>query len=131
MGSEKGGARMKPVDCGLYEFGLRRVRVIAVSGEEGGHFSVMPEDGISKIQVSLGYGQWARVVEVLLHEAMEMALYDVRARYNPNPDWSNSNDVYLFVVNHANFAEACSRAGYLLSQVLPKLSALYKKRKNR
>lgn len=58
-------------------------------------------------------------------------MYDVRARYSPNPDWSASNDAYLFVVGHPNFAEACSRAGYLLSQVLPKLSRLYRRRKRK
>ena len=114
---------------GVYHCGGRNVKLFWRRGE-GGEFVVAPsKGGIPEITVGIDGDFWADVVAWLMHEAAEMAAYDLSCRWTPSPDFSYESSGYLFVMNHNQFSDVLARAAMLISKALPDLATIYKKQR--
>jgi hypothetical protein len=112
---------------GHYELGHQSVQLVLRDGD-GGEFYVIPAVGKTpQIVVGGGYDEWVRVVEVLHHEAMELALTMCGCRYNPAPDNGGDHTGYMFFMSHAQFADASARTAQFITAALPDLSRAWGK----
>lgn len=111
---------------GRYELGTWTVTLYLNPNEGGGSFDAV-SDGI-EIVVG-GKRPWAGVVGVLVHEAMELCLSDMRARFKPDIDYADSADGYLFAMNHEQFSEACARVGIFVASCINDLCDAYRRSK--
>lgn len=92
----------------------------------GGEGYLTPEPNRPmRIKVGLN-GSWPEIVEVLIHEAMELCMFRMGMSYKKS-NWvtRNSSD-YLFMFDHQDFTQLCGVLGRFLSKALPELSAMYK-----
>lgn len=111
---------------GNYELGHQSVQLVLRDGN-GGEFYTVPEVG-STPRIKVGAdGKWFRVVEILHHEAMELAMTMVGVRFCPAPDNGMDNGGYLFVMNHTQFAEASARTAQFMAACLPDLARAYRR----
>ncbi len=114
---------MKQKIIGIY-IGREQCQLVLREGT-GGEFWVTPEKGsLPRIKVGAGEvgGTWKSVVDVLLHEALELQLYRLGCRFEPSDDMGRDHATYLFVLNHCQFSDAVARTGLLLAQCLPDLA---------
>jgi hypothetical protein len=118
---------MKQRIVGHYELGHQSVQLVLREGD-GGEFYTVPERGkVPRIKVGADYTNWFRVVEVLHHEAMELALVMVGCRFQPAPDNGCDHTGYVFHMTHAQFSEASARTGQFMAAALPDLSRAWTK----
>lgn len=118
---------MKASRVGSYGLGPQSVDLY-LREDDGGEFYVIPEAGKTpRIVVGADYDSWYRVVEVAHHEAMELAMTMIGARYQPAPDNGNDHGSYVFVMTHAQFSEASARTAQFLAASLPDLSRAWAK----
>lgn len=118
---------MKQTIVGSYYLGPESVQLVLREGT-GGEFWSAPEKGAcARIKVGADCSQWSRVVEVLLHEAMELAMMRIGARFEPAPDYAAGHDSYLFMMDHPKFTEAAARAGGMMADSLPDLAKAWNK----
>lgn len=124
---------MKQVIVGSYQLGPQSVQLVLREGI-GGEFYTVPKVG-STPRIKVGYGDpgdgWYRVVEVLHHEAMELAMTLAGVRFAPAPDFGNENGSYLFVMTHTQFSEVGARTGQFLAASLPDLGRAWGKWRKR
>jgi hypothetical protein len=113
---------------GTYRNGGRNVRLFWRRGE-GGSFIVAPTKRLPEITVGIDGQFWEDVVGWLIHEAAEMAAYDLSCRWTPSPDFSYESSGYLFVMNHNQFSDVLARAAMFISKALPDLAKIYKKQR--
>ncbi len=117
---------MKQKIIGEYPLGSEYVQIVLREGN-GGEFYAMPEHGhIARIKIGADYDTWEEVVSVLIHEVREMIYYRLRCRYEPNNDYSEDHGSYLFVLNHAQFSDACRREAQFLVACLPDISKVWR-----
>lgn len=122
---------MKQEIVGVYPCGPEYVQLVLREGD-GGEFWTMPEKGhICRIKVGADYDQWWRIVDVLMHEAMELAMMRICCRYEPAPDHSRDCGSYSFVMTHAQFSNANARAAMFVAAALPDLAKAWKKWRRR
>jgi hypothetical protein len=112
---------------GHYELGHQSVQLILRDGD-GGEFYTVPGSGKTPlIAVGGDYDNWFRVVEVLHHEAMELALTMCGCRYNPAPDNGGDHTGYMFFMSHAQFSDASARTGQFMAASLPDMARAWGK----
>lgn len=122
---------MKERLIGVYKNGSENVE-LAVHESNGGHFYSVPEDGgLSRITIGMDYQRWHDVVSTLLHEAIEMQLMRVGARFNPNPDYSRDSANWMFVMNHSQHSEVCARVAIFVTKCLPALATCWRKHRRK
>jgi len=120
---------MKQKVIGSYLIGGEYAELVLREGT-GGEFYLTPEEGhIPRIKVGADYSDWQDVLGVLIHEAVEMALARVKCRYTPEDDFGDDHLGFLFVVEHKDFSDACSRAGMFIAAAQDDLRREWKKRK--
>ncbi len=107
---------------GTFPLGPRNVEVFVDRAHGNGSFAG-PESGM---EIGLAHQDFATVMGVLVHEAMEFAMMDIRCRWTPAPDISHGHDGYLFVMTHPQFGEASARVGEFLAAMVPTLYAAWK-----
>ena len=117
----------KPQVVGDYEIGYECVRLVLRDGD-GAEFYLLPDDvTIPKIVVGAN-GVWKGVVARLLHESFELVASRTRSRYYPSEDVAQNHAEYLFVMDHQQFADCCTRVAEFMSAALPDLSKAWAKR---
>lgn len=117
---------MKQKRVGIYFLGRTEVEVFVREGT-GGEFFFSPEKGhLPRMKIGMGYKDWGDVVEVVVHEAMEFCLDEMRDRYDCSNDITQDHAAYLFVFRHNDLSEACSRVGQLIAGMLPDLTTVYR-----
>jgi hypothetical protein len=99
------------------------VELFAIAGDSGGSFSCAGPAAV--ITVGIGYESWWRVVNVLLHEAAEMAAMEMGTRFSMEPDYSGGSDTWRFFMDHNQFSEVIARAANFAAACLPDLARVY------
>lgn len=102
---------------GVYEMGYNRVEIEYDAKENGGSFTLLPKGDrrVSVISVGLKHNRWQNVLDVLLHEAMELALYRANARFDPSQNVTGDHSKYLFCCNHPTFSDCCAVVAELIT----------------
>jgi hypothetical protein len=111
---------------GIYDLGLHAVKLILDFSKEGGHFTTDSKEHICEITVGANQ-RWEYVMQVLMHEAFELSLLEVRGRFRYTPDNAGSSDSYVFHFDHNQFSEAAARVGTFVSECLPAMGKVYNK----
>lgn len=107
---------------GCWYLGLQSVELIVDQKMSDGWFKVWPEIGKpAQICVGLKQTHWSRVLEILIHEALEFAFIMVNGRMSPDPDMAQSNGGYVFVLTHSSFEDAITRSAQFLQDAIPVL----------
>lgn len=120
---------MKRTRVGAFSCGTRTIELFAIPGTRGGDFHLNPEGKPTEMNICIGYHRWYEVLQVLVHETMELCLIDVACRFRPAPDSAWSSDTYVFHANHAQFSEACARAGEFIAAAQYELAKVHRKAK--
>lgn len=115
------------VKLGRWALGIREVDLYWRKGTGGSFNRAASETGIGEIAVGIDEPRWEDEVSALLHETAEFAMYDMRRRFNPDPDYSRDHGNYLFVLTHEQFSEAMARVAWFAASALPRLAAVYNK----
>lgn len=116
------------VKVGQYMLGYRNVDLYANPDSCCGSFTLSPNIGPSAMEVGTDLDHFWEVLNILLHEAMEMALCEVSARYRPNPCFADSaSDTYRFMFDHNQFTEASYRAAYFIAKSQYSLAKIHRK----
>lgn len=111
---------------GCWYLGLQSVELIVDQEMSDGWIKIWPEVGKpAQICVGLKQNHWSRVLEVLIHEAMEFSFIMVGGRMSPDPDMAQSNGGYLFVLNHTSFEDAVARSAQFLHDAIPVLKKAF------
>ena len=96
--------------------------------EIGGEFIFIPEKGhIARIKIGADQEKWHQIVNVLLHEAQELAYQRIGGRWTPAYDMANDHAAYLFSLSHTQFTEATARVAEFVAGCLPDLEKAWKK----
>ncbi len=107
---------MKQKFVGTYELGHENIDIYLREGT-GGEFYTTPEEGrLPRIKIGYDYKQFYGVLNVLIHEALELSLDRLRCRCEPSADLSLDHAQYIFIVNHVLFSEACMQLAMLIRQ---------------
>lgn len=119
---------MKQIFIGTFPIGHENVDLYAMPDEDGGCFYTQPNDkDPARIKVGLAKDSWPMVVEVLLHEAMEMATARYGGRFYPCGNMANGSDRYHFAFDHNQFSEICAAVALFITPALPKLAQQWTK----
>lgn len=122
---------------GKYDFGNNVVGVLAEPGTGSASFccsfanenpsAAHPKvEGLNYIIVGLQHRRWRGVMDVLLHEALELALTELGLRFEPCPNFNKSHAGYSFFMTHEQFSEATARAAGFVSQCQNDLCKIWK-----
>lgn len=105
---------MKQITVGTYEIGYGYAELVLIEGT-GGEFYLMPGDiKHPRIKIGAECDRWWKIVEVVLHEAVELAAANIRVRYYPQDDVGRDQHAYVFVLTHSQFSECIAHgADYL------------------
>ena len=113
---------------GLYQLGLRPVRLYVDAESGNGSVEIIPTDkGPTKVIVGLDHHSFSRAVSVLLHESYEIMLIDQGTRYEPHPAASYEASNFIFVATHNQLDEAHSRVSQFLVAVYTDFKRAYDK----
>lgn len=123
---------------GKWQIGHEYVELLGRQGEYGGSFTAGHSEKLHKAQtpglpfivVGLEEARWRDVCDVLLHETLELALYQQGCRFEPSGSIGKSHASYLFSCTHEQFGEAVSRSAYYITPALPELCDIWKAYKN-
>lgn len=113
---------------GTYDLGGSNIDVFLKYGETGGDYISKPTaTGLPRILVGMLYpqNQWAKIVTILYHEAMEYVLMNFGARYEPDCEFWPAHATYMFVFNHNVFTEATARVGEFMIHVIPDIATKF------
>lgn len=115
------------IRVGIFALGHQNVELFALTKEAGGYFYCRPDDtSLARIKVGIDTKYWDQVLSVLVHEAFEMEMSRIRARYQVS-GVSGDSASYTFLFNHTEFCDLCESVGMFLSGALPALSKVYNK----
>lgn len=118
----------KQIFVGTFSLGHENVDLYALPEESGGYFYTRPdENSKARIKVGLDHRHWDMAVDVLLHEAFEMATARAGRRYQKCGNITKGSDRYHFIFDHNDFTEICGAVAVFLSAALPKLAVHWTK----
>jgi hypothetical protein len=118
---------MKQKIIGFFPLGPDEVQLVLREGN-GGEFYIAPEPGhVPRIKVGADQPTWDRIVMVLLHEALELALFKAHVRFDQSHDYAQDSAAYIFVMDHTQYAEAVARCATFITPALPALSKEWNK----
>lgn len=112
---------------GEWMIGHRNVELLVDRELLGGSFILAPEKGVAQITVGTRYDEWHEVLEVLMHECLELSFCDIGVRFKANPTLVNGHDGYVFIADHNQFTDAVIRATYFVSQCQHDLCKIHRK----
>lgn len=123
---------MKQQVIGTFPLGYENVQLVAILDQTGGRFYFCPDDtSTGRIKVGIDYNRWETVVSVLIHEATEYAMTKGRLRFSETQDLGNDHAGYVFIMNHVQFSDVCACVAGFITPALPKLAALYNKKRKK
>ncbi len=111
---------------GSYELWHESVEVYVFYENNVGEGYLVPEPN-RPMRIKIGLNAvWPYVVEVLIHEAMELCMHRMGMAYK-RANWvTPSSGDYQFMFDHAEYTQLCGVVGRFLVSVLPELEKLYK-----
>jgi len=118
--------KRREVFVGTYNAGMGDWKVVLRQGDSA-EFHCAPELGSCPVITMGADVTWVKLLEYTVHEAFELAMLQMQCRFIPSFSPSNTNDAYLFIMSHQQFAECCAIVAQFLSQVVPDLANAYKK----
>ena len=102
---------MKRVKVGTYEAGWMRYELWLRPGT-GGHGNLCPDGSkLAFIEIGADYQFWGQIIGTLLHEIFEATLMTMRCRYFQTNEMAFDTSKTFFHFDHAQYTEACDRAG--------------------
>lgn len=124
---------MSTKSLGIYEIGWNKVEINYSCIESGGSFTVLPKGKkrVPLICVGLNHNRWKDVLDVLLHEAMEFALFRSNARFDPSQNITGDHSRYLFCFNHPVFSDCCASVAELIGACQQDLFKVWKVEKKK
>lgn len=120
---------------GTYDLGNEVVGLLAEIGATGGHWcygDAGSKTAHSKVHnmpymvIGIDHTRWAQVMEVLLHEMMELSFDRLDGRFKNAAWWCRSHANYTFMFNHEVFAEACARSSLFIATCQLDLCRIFK-----
>lgn len=110
---------------GKYELGLRDFKLYASTHHCSGSAN------LRNCEIFVGCSaEWKDTVNVLMHEALEVALIDNNCRYVPNMNYGQSDDQFMFIMSHPQFSQSVAQAAEFVTQVLPDLMEFFNAKSN-
>ena len=87
-------------------------------------------DGYPTITIGLKEKLWAKVVEIAMHEVMEMCWLLGGHQWQPHRGLRNfSSGRFLFIADHNQFTEVVHNAADVMTYLMPELNKAWKKSK--
>ena len=118
---------MKEVFVGTYYLGCITQVNLYLRPDTGGNFHCTPDKGeLAYIKIGADDGGWHRMVEVLVHESMELSYVLQGCRYGADNSIANDSGAWLFVADHVKFGECCAMTGDFLAVALPAMAKAWK-----
>jgi hypothetical protein len=115
---------------GKYQLGSHTINVY--TDENGCNGSFNFRNDLPEMIVGMGGNeQWWQVLEVLLHEALELSFSQNLSRLLPDIKMSDNSDAYIFLCNHSSFSEIVAQTANFMSQCIPDLADRFDKRRKR
>jgi hypothetical protein len=106
----------RDIHVGTYELGYEKVDLWLMPSETGGCFEALPANQPRTIiKVGGDYQQWHRVVEVLIHEAVEFAMCRQHVRFKRDGDLTSEAASFHFILDHTDFSEAIACAAEFIT----------------
>lgn len=115
---------MTDIEIGTYDLGWERVRLVGVT-RNGGCFNLCPKTPPAFIEVNLGEEHWVSLVNILMHETLEMVLTRLHVRYEPSQGLSRDHCQYIFSFNHFQLSEAAYMVAEFVTACLDDLKAAW------
>jgi hypothetical protein len=115
------------IKVGQYDLGSRRVNVFGEPDSESGSFNTAPSSGITEILVGFSARSQGDLIVVLLHEAEELVLHDLRLRFQHDVDEAMGSDRFIFILDHSQFSEVCGRVGLFMNECQRDVCLAYRK----
>lgn len=116
-------------DLGSFQLGNEDVRVFVMPKTIGGNVYNFSTRGCPKIEIGIEEEKWSCVVEVLLHEAWELAAMRMGCRYKKTDRFSRSHADYLFQMDHEQMTEIACHVAYFMVLVMPPLKSAWLRNK--
>lgn len=111
---------------GAFPLGCIAVDLYALTHDCGGCFYTNPDNqSAPRIKVGIQRPHWPSVVEVLLHEALELAMAINRLRLERSGVAGDSSS-YLFVFDHTQFVDLCDCAASFITPAMPRLATIHR-----
>ena len=121
---------MKNKSIGKYQSGYQYFELIIRDGTGGeGLFNPVEshyKDKCPKVIIGIDYLRWDSVVDVLMHEIIEMQLDINNLRFTKSNAISRDPNGCIFVLDHVQFTQIISKAGEFVAECLPNLAKEYK-----
>jgi hypothetical protein len=129
---EDGGGRVSKF-LGIYEMGWNKVEIRYATAETGGSFTIIPngKNRVPMIEVGLNHNRWKYVLDALIHEAMEFALFRANARFESSQTTTGDHSKYLFCFNHPVFSDCCAIVSELVTTCQTDLFKVWKAEKRK
>lgn len=122
----------RSIHVGTFQLGWTNVDLYLDPDESGGCFYFAPNDkDTPRIRVGLDGMSWRDVVEVLLHETLELVLTRRDLRYVPTGRIACGHDSYVFHCDHNDFTQAVAEAAAFMVDTVPAVSKAYNGNKDR
>lgn len=125
---------------GEYYLGTEKVALMVDTEMYGGEFSTYTARKLHKKYtghsfITIGFGNsntWRKMVEILLHEAIEFSLMRMNLRFKSDDDSDTESTGYTFMFQHRDYSQVIQRASWFVSYAWPDLKKVWtKKRKKR
>lgn len=107
---------------GTFPLAFVNVELYASADTFGGSIHYRPTStSPPRMIVGLRSKEWAKVVDVLLHESFEFSadMFQCQYRHTTANDCDTAD--LTFVFDHQEFTRICTSAGYFMADVMPKL----------
>lgn len=115
---------------GTYRLGLRNVKLYA-SLDDGGQVRLFPKKrGVPEVYVGIGES-WTDALTTLLHEAYELALIDLRTRYEHAPGGSEETSDFIFLMTHNELGKAHEVVADFIIDASHDLGMIYNREKKK
>ena len=111
---------------GAFPLGCIAVDLYALTHQFGGCFFTNPDGKAPpRIKVSIEYDRWDSVVEVLLHEALELSMSLKSLRYERSGVAGDASS-YTFLFDHTQFVDLCDCAASFITPAMPRLATIHR-----
>lgn len=115
---------------GTYQLGLRYVKLFADTSN-GGSVHIFPKKkGVPEIRIGITES-WEDALATLLHEAYELALIDLRTRYQHDPGGSEESSDFIFHMTHNELGKAHEVVARFIVDAEHDLGMIYNKEKKK
>lgn len=108
----------KPFKVGTYQLGFQWVDLwVDPSGDSEGSFDFLTDEKRNgRLTVGIANKDYGDALGTLLHEAIEVMADDMQVRFRHSNSYTQSSDMYTFIMDHSQFTELCARAGSFVRQ---------------